>query len=262
MFSRFSRSPFLSISINTSLSIRLYQYAFPLCSIFSFFFLANINPKVPAVRDIDSQLSCTVGIAMTRQSQTPKKTRESSHQNNSNRVTKNGHRSVSSTERRKQPSHARTTQRQRPPERQKINLFDDDDLSLTDLDSDHDEPEGAASLMEVDEDEDEEEDEEFTDDGKAPFHQHTYKPPLCTPNYILDLSATEKETEKEAVEATAKKVLDKKTAGLMRNSSLKGTDALVRLAAQNQISCGWMLINNIADQEGTGDEARSGSRRT
>ena len=141
-------------------------------------------------------------------------------------------------------------------------MIDDDDLSLIDLDSDHDEPEGATSLREVDEDEDEMEDEEFTDDGKAPFHQHTYKPPRCTTNYILDLSATEKETEKEAVEATAKKALDKKTAGLMRNSSHKGTDALVRLAAQNQISCGWMLINDIADQEGTGEEARSGSRRT
>ena len=55
-------------------------------------------------------------------------------------------------------------------------------------------------------------------------------------------------------------VLDKKTAGLMRNSSLKGTDALVRLAAQNLISCGWMLINDTADQEGTSDEARSHSR--
>ena len=195
---------------------------------------------------------------MTRQSQTPKKTRESSHQNNLNRINKNGHRSFSGTERQKQPSHARTTQGQRPPERQKLNLFDDDDLSLTDLDEDQDEPQGAASLMEVDEGEEEEVDEEFTDDGKPPFHQHTYKHPLCASNYILDLSTT----EKEAVEATAIRVLDKKIAGLMRNSSLKGTDALVRLAAQNQILCGSMLINDSADQEGTGDEARSGSRQT
>ena len=195
---------------------------------------------------------------MTCQSQTPKKTQERSHQNNSNSVTKNGHRSVFSTERHKQPSHSRTTQGQRLPEQQKLNWSDDDDLSLTNLDEDHDEPQGAASLTEVDEDEDEKEDEELTNDGKPPFHQYTYKHPGGASNYILDLSAT----GKGAVEATAKRLLDKRTAGLMRNSSLKGTDALVRLAAQNEILCEWMLVNDTADQEGTSDEARSGSRRT
>ena len=93
-------------------------------------------------------------------------------------------------------------------------MFDDDNLSLTDLDEDHYEPRGTSSLMEVNEDEEEEEDEEFTDDGKPPFHQHTYKHPHWASNYILDLSPT----EKEAAEATTKRVLDKKTAGLMRNS--------------------------------------------